>query len=75
MKSSSIIIRGARMALLAGLCGGMAGVVCAQIPGAGQFGSQGQGGAPAGQFEDVRNVPMTQRGSVGAGYGTDTRNS
>lgn len=75
MKIPSIVIRGARVVLLAGLCGGMAGMARAQIPGAGQFGSQGQGGAPAGQFEDVRNVPMTQRGSVGAGYGPDTRNS
>jgi hypothetical protein len=63
------------MVLLAMLFAGTAGVASAQIPGPGQFGSQGQGGAPAGQFEDVRNIPMTQRGSIGPGYGSDTRNS
>jgi hypothetical protein len=74
MKRPFVVINGTRMALLAALFAGTAGMACAQIPGPGQFGSQGQGGAPTGQFEDVRNIPMTQRNSVGSGYGPDTRN-
>lgn len=75
MKHPSVVNFGTRMTLLAALFTGTAGVACAQMPGPGQFGSQGQGGAPTGQFEDVRNIPMTQRGSIGTGYGTDTRNN
>ena len=74
MKYPSVVITGTRMVLLAGLFGGIAGVACAQIPGPGQFGSQGQGGAPTGQYPDVRNVPMTQRGTYG-GFAADTRNA
>lgn len=74
MKYPSVVITGSRMVLLAGLLGGLAGVVCAQIPGPGQFGSQGQGGAPAGQYPDLRNVPMTQRGTYG-GFAADGRNN
>jgi hypothetical protein len=73
MKCPSVVISGTGVTLLAGLF--IAGPAYAQIPGPGQFGSQGQGGAPAGQFEDIRNIPMTQRGSIGPGYGPDTRNS
>jgi hypothetical protein len=74
MKYPSVVITGTPMIVLAGLFSGLAGVVCAQIPGPGQFGSQGQGGAPAGQYPDLRNVPMTQRGTYG-GFAADGRNN
>jgi hypothetical protein len=75
MKNPFVVISRTRLALFAGLLAGMAGMACAQIPGPGQFGGQGQGGAPAGQYGDMRSVPMTQRGSYGPGYAPDTRNS
>jgi hypothetical protein len=74
MKYPSVVITGTRMILLASLLGGLAGMACAQIPGPGQFGSQGQGGAAAGQYPDLRNVPMTQRGTYG-GFAADGRNN
>jgi hypothetical protein len=74
MKYPSVVITGTRTILLAGLLWGIAGVACAQIPGPGQFGSQGQGGAPTGQYPDLRNVPMTQRGTYG-GFAADGRNN
>jgi hypothetical protein len=61
------VLKNARSALLAGMVVfGVAGVVHAQIPGPGQVGGMGQGGAPAGEFPSDRgNVPPTQRNMQG----------
>ena len=56
------IVNSTRLILLAGLTGGVVCAVHAQIPGPGQFGGLGQGGAPTGQFPtNLRNMPPEER--------------
>lgn len=50
MKHTFILKNTFQSILLAGMFFGIVGVVHAQIPGPGQVGGMGQGGAPAGQF-------------------------
>jgi hypothetical protein len=62
MKSTSVLLPILRLGVSIGLAYTLVGPAGAQIPGPGQVGGMGQGGAPAGEFPSDRgNVTYGQR--------------